>query len=77
MITLESKAEMEADPTWYPGAEKGWALHQPQDGRVVAVNVAQRLATQQVKTLGALLKQLEKDLFSYKQFMAFKQLTMP
>ncbi len=73
MIVSESIAQMEKDSAWKNWAEKGWTLHPRPDGRVQAVNLAARMATEGAKNLDALLKQLLRGAYTYKNFVIFKK----
>jgi hypothetical protein len=77
MAIAESIAPMEKDVVWKSWAAKGWTLRQTPDGQVMAVNVAEHRATEKAKRLEALISQLEKGVFNYKEFLDFKKLHSP
>ena len=69
----ESLEEMAARPEWQLWATKGRTLQQRLDGQVQAVNWVARMATEEAKVFGTLLKRLRHGKFDYKYFVSFKQ----
>ena len=68
---------MTADSTWQPWAEQGWTLHQAPGGWVRAVNVNLGQATASAPYLTILVKRLERGMFNYGEFLAFKKRPTP